>query len=128
MKLIERSLQAQQACFIPLLYENKAISLETKEVLDRTIELLLSYMPGVKPDLIIYLHTTPQATMKRIITRGRPEEAGIEIEYLARLHQKYEGWLRDPNFNTPVITVFASDVTAIKPHELAEKIIKFRSV
>ena len=108
VKLVERSLQAQQACFIPLLYENKAISLETKEVLDRTIELLLSYMPGVKPDLIIYLHTTPQATMKRIITRGRPEESGIEIEYLARLHQKYEGWLRDPNFNTPVITVFAS--------------------
>ena len=129
VKLVERSLQAQQACFIPLLYENKAISLETKEVLDRTIELLLSYMPGVKPDLIIYLHTTPQAAMKRIITRGRPEESGIAIEYLARLHQKYEGWLRDPNFNTPVITVFASDVTAIiKPHELAEKIIKFRSV
>ena len=128
VKLVERSFQAQQACFIPLLYENKAISLETKEVLDRTIELLLSYMPGVKPDLIIYLHTTPQAAMKRIITRGRPEESGIEIEYLARLHQKYEGWLRDPNFNTPVITVFASDVTAIKPHELAEKIIKFRSV
>ena len=65
-------------------------------------------MPGVKPDLIIYLHTTPQAAMKRIITRGRPEESGIAIEYLARLHQKYEGWLRDPNFNTPVITVFAS--------------------
>ena len=50
VKLVERSLQAQQACFIPLLYENKAISLETKEVLDRTIELLLSYMPSVKPD------------------------------------------------------------------------------
>ena len=129
VKLVERSLQAQQACFIPLLYENKAISLETKEVLDRNIELLLSYMPGVKPDLIIYLHTTPQAAMKRIITRGRPEEAGIKINYLARLHQKYEGWdIRDPNFNTPVITVFASDVTAIKPHELAEKIIKFCSV
>ena len=47
----------------------------------------------IKPDLIIYLHTTPQAAMKRIIARGRPEEAGIEIEYLARLHQKYEGWL-----------------------------------
>ena len=51
--------------------------------------------------------------MKRIIKRGRPEEAGIEINYLARLHQKYEGWLRDPNFSTPVITVFASEVAAI---------------
>ena len=51
--------------------------------------------------------------MKRLIKRGRPEEAGIEINYLARLHQKYEGWLRDPNFSTPVITVFASEVAAI---------------
>ena len=128
VKLVERSLQAQQACFIPLLYENKAISLETKEVLDRTIELLLNFMPGVKPDLIIYLHTTPQAAMRRIKTRGRPEEVGIEISYLARLHQSFEGWLRDPNFSTLVITVFASDVAAIKPQELVEKIIKFRAV
>ena len=36
VKLVERSLQAQQACFIPLHYKNKAISLGTKEVLDRT--------------------------------------------------------------------------------------------
>ena len=84
--------------------------------------------PAVKPDLIIYLHTTPKAAMKRIRTRGRPEESGISIEYLAKLHQRYEGWLRDPNFKTPVITVFASDVTAIKPQELAEKIINFRTV
>ena len=55
-------------------------------------------------------------------------ESGISIEYLAKLHQRYEGWLRDPNFKTPVITVFASDVTAIKPQELAEKIINFRTV
>ena len=66
--------------------------------------------------------------MKRIITRGRLEEVGIEINYLARLHQKYEGRLRDPNSSTPVITVFASDVAAIKLQELVEKIIKFRSV
>ena len=128
VKLVERSLEAQQACFIPLLYESKAITLETREILDRTIELMLNYMPGIKPDLIIYLHTTPKAVMKRIKTRGRPEESSISVEYLAKLHQKYEGWLRDPNFKTPVITVFASDVTAIKPQELAEKIINFRTV
>ena len=128
VKLVERSLQAQKACFILLLYENKALTLDQKEILDRTIDLLLNYMPGVKPDLIIYLHTTPKAAMRRIITRGRKEEEGIEMEYLYRLHQQYEGWLRDPLFETPVITIFASDVNAVKPQEIVEKIIKFRSV
>ena len=128
VKLVERSLEAQKACFIPLLYENKALTIDQKEILDRTIDLLLNYMPGVKPDLIVYLHTTPKAAMRRIITRGRKEEEGIEMEYLFRLHQQYEGWLRDPLFATPVITIFASDVNAVKPQEIVEKIIKFRTV
>ena len=62
--------------------------------MNRTIELLLSFMPRVKPDLIIYLHTTPQAAMKRIITRGRPEEEEEEEDEEEEEEEEEEEALR----------------------------------
>jgi thymidylate kinase len=45
---------------------------------------------GWTPDIVVYIRTTPQACMERIIKRGRTEETNIDIEYLDKIHKKYE--------------------------------------
>ena len=43
------------------------------------------------PDLYIYLDLAPSACLKRIIEdRKRPEETGIQVEYLSTLGRQYE--------------------------------------
>tara|TARA_Y100000389_G_scaffold201059_1_gene242855 strand:- start:3772 stop:4338 length:567 start_codon:yes stop_codon:yes gene_type:complete len=43
-----------------------------------------------KPDLFIYLRTTPDICKERIIKRQRSCETNIDVEYLKNLHDRYE--------------------------------------
>ena len=45
------------------------------------------------PDLLIYLKADISTLTKQIAKRGREYEAGISIDYLMRLNNKYEAWI-----------------------------------
>jgi len=45
------------------------------------------------PDLLIYLRASVPALVKNIQHRGREYEAGIRLDYLAKLNEKYENWI-----------------------------------
>ena len=45
------------------------------------------------PDLIVYLHASPDTLMGRIATRGRESEKAITRDYLARLSAAYDDWI-----------------------------------
>lgn len=45
------------------------------------------------PDLLIYLRASIPNLVKQISDRGRDYENGISIEYLKRLHERYEAWI-----------------------------------
>ena len=45
------------------------------------------------PDLLIYLRSSIPNLVKQIGERGRDYENGISIEYLKRLHERYEAWI-----------------------------------
>jgi deoxyadenosine/deoxycytidine kinase len=47
-----------------------------------------------KPDLIIYLKASPDVLMERIARRGRASEQSISRDYIARLNQAYDDWMR----------------------------------
>ncbi len=47
-----------------------------------------------KPDLIIYLKASPDVLMERIARRGRASERSISRDYIARLNQAYDDWMR----------------------------------
>jgi deoxyadenosine/deoxycytidine kinase len=46
-----------------------------------------------KPDLILYLRTSPEKCLERIKKRGRVEERPITLKYLKQLHDAHELWL-----------------------------------
>ena len=45
---------------------------------------------NTKPVKTIYLRCPPEICLERIKKRGRPNEQSINIEYLCKLHEKYE--------------------------------------
>lgn len=47
------------------------------------------------PDLLIYLRATVPTLVRQIEKRGRPYEAGIRLDYLKRLNERYEGWIHN---------------------------------
>ena len=58
-----------------------------------------------KPDLILYLRATPESLMKRIAKRGRPSEQAITIDYIARLNNAYDDWMRRARADTEVMEI-----------------------
>lgn len=53
--------------------------------LEREVELPL--------DVVVYLRTSPATVYERMRGRGRAEEGGVPLPYLAALHHTYEDWL-----------------------------------
>lgn len=49
------------------------------------------------PDLLIYLRASISTLVKQIQKRGRDYESTISIDYLNRLNDKYEEWIRNYN-------------------------------
>lgn len=45
------------------------------------------------PDLLIYLRASVPTLVSQISTRGREYEEGIRLDYLKRLHERYEAWI-----------------------------------
>ncbi len=58
-----------------------------------------------KPDLILYLRATPESLMKRIAKRGRASEQAITIDYIARLNNAYDDWMRRARAETEVLEI-----------------------
>ena len=68
-----------------MLLENKCMTPSEFELFEGLYNKL-----AWKPDLFIYLRTTPEICQDRILQRQRPCETNIDIGYLNKLHEKYE--------------------------------------
>lgn len=49
------------------------------------------------PDLLIYLQASVSTLVSNIQRRGREYETGIRLDYLSRLNDKYENWIKRYN-------------------------------
>lgn len=47
----------------------------------------------IPPDLMIYLRASVPNLVSQIAERGRDYESSISIDYLKRLHERYEAWI-----------------------------------
>jgi deoxyadenosine/deoxycytidine kinase len=57
------------------------------------------------PDVILYLHITPDTAMKRIKQRARNAERTIEQRYIERLYEGYEEFADEMQRYTVVVTL-----------------------
>lgn len=92
--LVERTIDAQKNIFIPILSLENNLKNYQNEILLRLIDFELKNTK-LTPDLIIYLHTTPEIAQQRIMKRNRIEEKDINLLYLQQLHNKYEEWIKN---------------------------------
>ncbi|GAB4255431.1 MAG: deoxynucleoside kinase [Deferrisomatales bacterium] len=71
------------------------------------------------PDLLIYLKSSLRTIRKRIRTRGRAYEAGIDPEYLKSLNRLYTRWIRRYDLS-PVLVLDADRLDFL--HDLVDRI------
>jgi len=55
-------------------------------------QLMTSHIQA--PDLLIYLRADISTLVRHIQTRGRDYEANMSINYLTKLNERYENWIR----------------------------------
>ncbi|KAG4076856.1 hypothetical protein HA402_006566 [Bradysia odoriphaga] len=46
-----------------------------------------------KPDVIVYLKTTPAIAYARMQARGRTAELSVSLQYIQELHDLHENWI-----------------------------------
>ncbi len=90
-------------------------------IFDKLYDALSEGLP--KPDLVIYLQAPTDLLMRRIQARGRPEERGIERDYIAELGQAYNHYYFHYDA-TPLLVVNTEDVDFSKRPEDVDDLLK----
>jgi deoxyadenosine/deoxycytidine kinase len=119
--IFERSPLSCQKVFGQLLFEdNKMTQLEW----DLTNEFNNDY--GWVPDIVVYLKCDPEICYQRIQKRNRDGEHSITLDYLKRIHDKYEEmYSRMKCYNKiKIIEIDASKSSDAVYEEVLEKAIR----
>ena len=99
------------------------LNLEDSELLiyEKLYALLTESVP--RPDLVVYLQAPTDVLLKRIRTRGRPEESRIVEEYLAEVNRAYNHYFFHYT-QTPLLVVNTSDLDFVKRAQDLEDLMK----
>jgi deoxyguanosine kinase len=99
------------------------LNLEDNELLihEKLYGLLAESVP--RPDLVVYLQAPPEVLMKRIRSRGRPEESRLSEEYLAEVNRAYNYYFFHYSL-TPLLVVNTTDVDFVKRSEDVDDLLK----
>ncbi|HUL77916.1 MAG TPA: deoxynucleoside kinase [Vicinamibacteria bacterium] len=125
-ELLQRQLFAQ-ATLTDYLFEKSRLfaylNLDDSELLifDKLFTLLAGGL--AKPDLVVYLQAPTEVLMRRVKTRGRPEEAGFSEEYMAEVNRAYNHYFFHYSA-TPLLVVNTADVDFVKNPEDLDDLLK----
>jgi len=99
------------------------LNLEDSELLiyEKLYALLTESVP--RPDLVVYLQAPTEVLLKRIRTRGRPEESRLSEEYLAEVNRAYNHYFFHYT-QTPLLVVNTSDLDFVKRSEDLDDLMK----
>ena len=125
-ELLQRQLFAQ-ATLSDYVFEKSRLfaylNLDDSELLiyDKLFSLLAE---GVaKPELVVYLQAPTELLMKRVRSRGRPEETGLSEEYLGEVNRAYNHYFFHYSA-TPLLVVNTTDVDFVKNTEDTDDLLK----
>lgn len=116
--IFERSPLSCQKVFGELLFEDRKMN-----ELEWNLTNEFYYDYGWSPDYVVYLKCDPDICYQRIKQRNRNNEQSIDINYLQRIHQKYENLYTDCK-SYKVITIDASNTIDQVYEDVMELVIK----
>ncbi len=111
-ELVQRQLFAQ-ATLCDYIFEKSRLfaylNLDDSELMiyEKLFTLLAESAP--RPDLVVYLQAPTDVLMKRVQTRGRPEESQLSEEYLGEVNRAYNHYFFHYSA-TPLLVVNTTDV------------------
>jgi len=88
----DRTIYEDSVIFAANLYDMGLMSPRDYENYSGLFDLMSSLI--APPDLLIYLRASVPTLVRQIEMRGRPYESSIRLDYLRRLNERYEGWIR----------------------------------
>ncbi len=91
----DRTIYEDAFIFAPNLHDMGLMSRRDFENYFSLFELMNSFVQA--PDLLIYLRATIPTLVNQIQMRGRSYENNIRLDYLKRLNERYEAWIRGYN-------------------------------
>jgi len=125
-ELLQRQLFAQ-ATLSDYVFEKSRLfahlNLDDSELLifEKLFSLLAEGVP--RPDLVVYLQAPTEVLLRRVGTRGRPEEAGFSEEYMAEVNRAYNHYFFHYSA-TPLLVVNTADVDFVKCAEDLDDLLK----
>ncbi|MCX8479628.1 MAG: deoxynucleoside kinase [Chitinophagales bacterium] len=118
----DRSIYEDANIFAPNLHEMGLMSTRDFNNYERIFKTLNSMVQP--PDLIIYLRASIGTLVNQIEKRGREYEDNIRLDYLKRLNEHYENWIRSYK-DGPVLIINVDDLNfAERKEDLAKVIAK----
>lgn len=99
------------------------LNLEDRELLlyEKIVTLLERDIP--KPDLVIYLKSTPERLMKNIKLRGRTFERNMSFEYIKSLNAAYNNFFNHYK-DTPLLTINSTEMDFVNNDSDFKKIVE----
>nr|XP_022903952.1 deoxynucleoside kinase-like isoform X1 [Onthophagus taurus] len=111
VQIFERSIQNNRFCFLEMA-KDSGMHPNEFAVLNEWYQWIQE-ISDISLDLIVYLRSTPEKVFERTKDRGRPEETGITLDYLKKLHEYHERWLtsNNPKLNKIPVWILDADKT-----------------
>lgn len=89
----DRTIYEDAYVFVPTLYEMGYLS---EKEYSTYYELFQTMVEFIKPpDLLVYLKAQPETLVNNILKRQRSFEINIRLQYIKRLNEKYENWIKN---------------------------------
>ncbi|RLC23047.1 MAG: deoxynucleoside kinase [Deltaproteobacteria bacterium] len=113
----DRTIYEDAYIFAPNLHYMNLMTTRDFENYISLFELMSSFIQP--PDLLIYLRAEVPTLVSQIQKRGREYEEAIRLDYLKKLNERYEGWIK--NYNLGKLLVINVDDIDIQdnPEDLA---------
>jgi deoxyadenosine/deoxycytidine kinase len=97
----DRTIYEDAKIFAPNLHSMGLMSSRDFDNYSSLFDLMISLVSP--PDLIIYLKASVPTLVNQIQKRGREYEAGIRIDYLTKLNERYDEWFESYNAGKKLI-------------------------
>jgi deoxyadenosine/deoxycytidine kinase len=99
----DRTIYEDSEIFARTLFEQGSMTQVDFENYRALFDVMVGYLR--KPDLVIYLKASAPVLMERIARRGRSSEKSIQEDYLRRLNNAYDDWMKRARHETEVLEI-----------------------